>query len=103
MPKQAISVTLTADNVTWLKGRARAGGLRGVSELVDQLVTNARAKAPGGVPTSVVGTIDIDAADPLLLGADDVLRDVVYTSVARPASVKDMRTRYGSPGPTRRR
>jgi hypothetical protein len=103
MPKQAISVTLTVDNVTWLKARARAGGHRGVSELVDQLVTDARAKAPGGVPKSVVGTIDIDAADPLLLGADDVLRDVVYASVARPVLVKDARTRYGSPQRKRRR
>ena len=42
MAKQAISVTLDADNLTWLKGRAGAAGLRSVSELLDQLVTAAR-------------------------------------------------------------
>src|SRR5205814_1071073 len=42
MAKQAISVTLDSDNLTWLKGRAGAAGLRSVSELLDQIVTAAR-------------------------------------------------------------
>ncbi len=63
--KQAISVTLGADNVTWLKGRAGAGGVRSVSEFLDQLVTAARQSGRVGPATSVVGTIDIDPSDPL--------------------------------------
>ena len=58
MAKQAISVTLEADNLTWLKGRAGAAGLRSVSELLDQLVTAARASGRVGPSRSVVGTID---------------------------------------------
>jgi hypothetical protein len=34
MAKQAISVTLDADDLTWWKGRARAAGVRSVSELL---------------------------------------------------------------------
>ena len=56
MAKQAISVTLDADNLTWLKGRAGAAGLRSVSELLDQLVTAARES--GGVGPSRVGRRD---------------------------------------------
>lgn len=92
MAKQALSITLTDDNVTWLKARARAVGARGVSELIDHLVTEARAKTPGGVLRSVVGTIDIDAADPLLMGADDVLRGMFDASLARPVVVKEQRS-----------
>ena len=73
MPKQAISITLEADNVTWLKGRAGAAGLRSVSELLDQLVTAARESGGGGRTTSVVGTIDIDPGDPLLERADEAI------------------------------
>ena len=61
MAKQAISVTLEADNLTWLKGRAGAAGLRSVSELLDQLVSAARAAGRTGPARSVVGTIDIAA------------------------------------------
>ena len=66
MAKQAISVTLEADNLTWLKGRAGAAGVRSVSELLDQLVTAARESGGAGHATSVVGTIDIDPGDPML-------------------------------------
>jgi hypothetical protein len=64
MAKQAISVTLEADNLTWLKGRAGAAGLRSVSELLDRLVTAARASGRVGPARSVVGTNDLDASDP---------------------------------------
>ena len=89
MAKQAISVTLEADNLTWLKGRAGAAGLRSVSELLDQLVTAARASGHGGPSRSVVGTIDIDASDPWLDGADEVLHAMFDASLGRPLMVKD--------------
>ena len=96
MSKRAISVTLHSDNLTWLKARAGAIGARSVSDLLDQLVADARRATPGGSVRSVVGTIDIDASDPLLNGADDVLRTLVDASLKRPTLVKESRARYGT-------
>jgi len=93
MSKRAISVTLHSDNLTWLKARAGAVGARSVSDLLDQLVADARRATPGGSVRSVVGTIDIDESDPLLTGADDVLRALIDASITRPALVKESRTR----------
>lgn len=93
MPKQAISVTLEIDNVTWLKGRAGAAGLRSVSELMDQLVTAARQAGRVGPSRSVAGTIDIDASDPRLEGADAAVRALFETSIGRPLVVGEGRVR----------
>ena len=98
MAKQAISITLEADNVTWLKGRAGAAGLRSVSELLDQLVTAARESGRIGPSRSVVGTIDIDASDPLLEGADEVVRGIYEASLRRPLMVKEAPVESGAPG-----
>lgn len=103
MGKQAISVTLDADNITWLKGRTGAAGVRSVSELVDQLVTAARQSRHAGPPRSVVGTIDIDSSDPLLERADEAIRAIFAESVRRPlngnepASTRRNRTRRKKP------
>ena len=75
MSRQAISVTLDADNVTWLRGRVRAAGARSLSDLIDRLVTSARESGEVGPSRSVAGTIDVDAADPLLKRADAAVRD----------------------------
>jgi hypothetical protein len=96
MPKQAISVTLEADNLTWLKGRAGAAGLRSVSELLDQLVRAARESRHAGPSRSVVGTIDVDASDPWLEGADDALRGMVDNSLGRPMMVRESSPPYGT-------
>ena len=96
MSKRAISVTLHSDNLTWLKARVGAIGARSVSDLLDQLVADARRATPGGSVRSVVGTIDIDASDPLLNGADDILRTLVDASLKRPTLVKEPRARYGT-------
>jgi hypothetical protein len=92
MSKHAISVTLHRDNLTWLKARAGAIGARSVSDLLDQLVSEARRATPGGAVRSVVGTIDIDASDPLLTGADDVLRAMFDVSLRHPTLVKESRS-----------
>jgi hypothetical protein len=97
MAKQAISVTLDTDNLTWLKGRAGAAGLRSVSELLDQLVTAARESGRIGPSRSVVGTIDIDASDPLLEGADEVVRGMYEASLRRPLTVKEAPAEHGVP------
>ena len=94
MAKRAISITLEADNVTWLKGRAGASGLRSVSELVDRLVTAARESGQIGPSRSVVGTIDIDSGDPLLEGADAAVRSLFETSFRRPMIVKEAPVEY---------
>ena len=96
MPKQAISVTLEADNLTWLKGRAGAAGLRSVSELLDQLVRAARASGHGGPSRSVIGTIDVDASDPWLEGADEAVRGMFDASLRRPLMVKEASPVYGT-------
>jgi len=92
--KQAISVTLDADNVTWLKGRAVAGGARSVSELVDQLVTAARQSGRAGAAQSVVGTIDIDSSDPTLGHADEAVRQLFERSAGRSLMVKQTSAVY---------
>jgi hypothetical protein len=89
MPKQAISVTLDVDNLTWLKGRAGAAGVRSISELLDKLVTAARESGRIGPSRSVVGTIDIDENDQLLENADAVVRTMFEASVGRPLMVKE--------------
>ena len=96
MSKQAISVTLDADNVTWLKGRAGAAGVRSVSELLDRLVTAARLSGDVGPSRSVVGTIDIDPGDPLLERADEAIRSVFESSLGRPLMVKESTSEYGA-------
>jgi hypothetical protein len=103
MAKQAISVTLDSDNLTWLKGRAGAAGLRSVSELLDQLVTAARQGGKVGHSRSVVGTIDIDDADPLLDGADAAVRSLYDTSLRRPMMVKETSPEYGGAAPKKPR
>jgi hypothetical protein len=93
MAKQAISVTLDADNITWLKARSGAAGVRSVSELLDRLVTEARRSKRVGPSRSVVGTIDIDALDPLLTKADTTVRALFETSVG-PIILHEGRPRY---------
>ena len=103
MAKNAISVTLETDNLTWLKARAGSGQARSVSELLDRLVTAARAGGVGHDARSVVGTIDVDPSDPLLLKADEALRAVVANSLGRPFVVKETRPTYGARRPRKTR
>ena len=98
MAKHAISVTLDADNLTWLKGRAGATGMRSVSALLDQLVSAARASGQTGPSRSVVGTIDVDVSDPWLEGADEAMRSIFQASLGRPLMVKETSPEYGAGG-----
>jgi len=98
MTKQAISVTLEADNLMWLKGRASAAGVRSVSELLDQIVSSVRSSGQVGPSRSVVGTIDIAASDPWLEGADDEVRGMFEASLRRPLMVKESSPAYGAAG-----
>ena len=95
MSKKPISVTLEADNLVWLKARAGAMGLRSVSELLDDLVTEARATGLAGPGRSVVGTIDIDSSDPALENAHAAVRTLFEASLARPFVAREATPSYG--------
>ena len=97
MPKQAISLTLDVDNLAWLKGRVGAAGARSVSELLNQLVTAARASRTTGPSRSVVGTVDIDPSDPALERADAAVRAMYETSIRRPMIFRESGPPYGVP------
>jgi hypothetical protein len=94
MPKRAVSLTLDEANLLWLKGRGYGHG--NLSAAVDDLITAARAGRLGVPPIarSVVGTIDLAADDPRLERADDVVRDVVGASLARPFRASEGRATY---------
>lgn len=100
MGKQAISVTLEADNLTWLRGRARAA-TRSVSETLDRLIVSARKGGAPGEARSVAGTISIAPGDPELVTADAALRSVFARSVGRAASARRRKAKV--PGPQRPR
>lgn len=95
-PKQALSVTLEAANVTWLRGRAGAGGARSVSQVLDGLVTAARQAGVTGPTRSVAGTIDIDPSDPELTTADSAVRAVYDLALSRPLVVRETPARYSA-------
>ena len=81
MTKQAISVTLQQDNITWLKGRVDATGSRSISELMDQLITAARTSGQLALSRSVVGTISIHDSDPALLRTDAAVQNLFNKSL----------------------
>jgi hypothetical protein len=83
MARRAISITLDIDNIAWVKGRAGAEG-ESVSEMIDQLVTAARQGHCAGPTRSVVGTIDVNASDPLLDKADAAVRAAFNASLGKP-------------------
>ncbi|HXG64031.1 MAG TPA: hypothetical protein VNO70_02925 [Blastocatellia bacterium] len=73
MKKRAISVTLSADNLLWLRGQAVASG-GSISQTLDHLVSEAKKGGRQTAPRSVVGTIEIAESDPELLEADAAIR-----------------------------
>lgn len=97
MAKHAISVTIDHANLTWLKARVGAGGARSVSDLLDQLITDARTRGSAGGIRSVVGTIDIDPSDPFLNDADASITGLFERSLRRPMLVKEPATRHRRP------
>ena len=101
MAKNAISVTLDTDNLTWLKARAGSGQARSVSDLLDRIVTDARTRGAGGGVKSVVGTIDVDPADPLLLKADEAIAALFTESLGRPLATRAAYRASDRTGPRR--
>jgi hypothetical protein len=97
MGKRAISITLDNGNLLWLQARAQQAGVRSISELVDQLVTNARIteSGPVGTPRSIVGTVKI--VDPTLFEEEQD-----WPSTDRPRAMP-FRERSVPPRPSRRK
>lgn len=85
MPKRAISVTLEADHILWLRVQAGTSNRRSVSAVLDRLVSEARSRIGVHEVTvrSAVGTIEIVEADPDLTAADRVLRAMFPLSERR--------------------
>ena len=89
--RKAISVTLTADNVVWLRAQASASARGSLSEVLDRLVTDARAagRTELAAVRSVVGTIDLPDDDEGLDGADTYVRGLFDKSTRRPMLVRE--------------
>lgn len=96
-------MTLTPANITWLKGRVGATGLRSVSELLDQLVTSAREAGHVVQRQSVAATIHIDPADPMLVDADQTLRALFTESLGQPVAVHERPPTYSASPRSRKR
>jgi hypothetical protein len=103
MTKQAISITLTPDNLTWLRGRARAEGLGSLSECLDRLLTRARfgqdtarpARSMKGALASLVPIVgDDEQAIPAAAWQawsakwEDLLAGVTMPQAAAPSRVR---------------
>lgn len=89
--RKAISVTLSEDNLLWLRGRAGMATRGNVSELLDRLVSEARGAgwADPAAVRSVVGSVDLPADDPDLQEADAYIRSVFAASAAQPILVRE--------------
>ncbi|MCC7044253.1 MAG: hypothetical protein IT183_10335 [Acidobacteria bacterium] len=88
-------MTLNDANLLWLKGRATGRKKRSLSEVLDEILTEARQGGPGADPArSVVGTIDIAGDDPFLERADAAVGSLFDESVNRPVLVRETRDVY---------
>jgi hypothetical protein len=89
--RKAISVTLSSDNLLWLRGQATQSSSGSVSELLDRLVSEARSSGwaePSGI-RSVVGTVDLPDDDPGLETADAYVRTLFAASTRQPMMVRE--------------
>lgn len=85
MSKQPVSVTLSTDNIEWLRKQAMAKN-RSISKALDDLIRKARSagSSDDAAIRSVVGTIEIDPSDPDLLEADSFVRSLFHLSTGKP-------------------
>ena len=98
-------MTLSNDNLLWLRGRTRAAKARSLSETLDTLITEARGagRVPESAVRSVAGTLDIAASDPNLESADGFIQDLFAASVGRPVMARERPPVYGRRTRGRRR
>lgn len=96
--RKAISVTISEDNLLWLRGQVARTGRGSLSQVLDRIVGEARA-AGRTDPTairSVIGTVDLPDDDADLVGADGYIRTLFAASARQPIMVRER------PKPTRK-
>ena len=89
--RKAVSITLQADNLLWLRAQAAATASGSLSGVLDRIVSDARqgGRAAPEAIRSVVGTIDLPDDDPELEGADAYIRSVFAASARQPLLVRE--------------
>ncbi len=91
-----MSVTLSEDNLLWLKGQAARTAKGSVSDVLDRIVAEARVQGrtdPDAI-RSVAGTIDLPAEDPDLSEADAYIRSLFAASARQPMIVRERGAAY---------
>ncbi len=84
MKKKAVSVTLSPENLLWLRAQSKAHGNRSLSETLDRLLHEARSgRQMQVVHRSAVGMVRISADDPELKKADNAVRDLFSRSLEK--------------------
>jgi hypothetical protein len=89
--RKAISVTLSRDNLLWLRGQAGRTPRGSVSEVLDELIAEARlaGHTAADAVRSVVGSVALPDDDPDLQEADAYIRSVFAQSAAQPYLVRE--------------
>lgn len=89
MNKQAISVTLEVENLLWLQAQTRAQRRRSVSEMLDNLIRQARTKNKNqtSLHRSIVGTMRLVDSDSNLDTADIAVRAFFSTALERQTTI----------------
>jgi len=89
--RKAISITLSEDNLLWLRGQAARSARGSVSEVLDRMVGDARVsgRIDPAAMRSTVGTIDLPEDDPGLEQADAYIRSVFTASAQQPMLVRE--------------
>jgi len=87
---------LRPDNLLWLRAQAGATARGSLSEVLDRIVTEARAggRTEAAAIRPVRGSIDLPDSDPALEEADAYVRDQFARSISRPILVKDPPAKY---------
>ena len=89
--RKAISITLSEDNLLWLRGQAARTARGSVSDVLDRLVGDARVSGridPAAV-RSIVGTVDLPDDDPGLEQANEYIRSLFAASAQQPMLVRE--------------
>lgn len=77
-------MTLSPENLLWLRAQSKARGSRSLSETLDHLLHQARSGKPMPVAhRTAVGMVRISAQDPELKDADAAIRDLFSLSLDR--------------------
>lgn len=93
--RKAISITISQDNLLWLRGQAARSARGSVSEVLDRMVGEARTggRTDPAAVGSVIGTVDLPDDDPDLVEADAYIRSIFAASAQQPMLVRERAVR----------